>query len=532
MNCDQVQSLLTTFLDGEVTPSERLLILAHLSGCTVCQQELTLLSTARSRVRTMLQHRAVHAVPPRDAWSRLEAKLTRADQPSSSKSETWFSRKAPGANPTSNPKQILGGVLMQKRSILSVLAGALVLTVLSVFVARNAIPVSARQILDRAYQVQTQAAASQGIEHIRTEVYGNLEAQPEEQGLYTTTEKYLDLQSDKFRRIITNNQTGGLIDVVAYDGSNVYSSESTKGAPPSTAALTIYRTPQNPPSTEIGTLGNGNSGLDTKALFEKMRSDPQVRLAGKETWEDSCTATNARFAWQIVRKCGRTVYVLRSEQPVRVLMENEAQSPNGIVDMYFDVDTYELVGNRVTIQKDGKELLIGSQRILVDEILAEGSSVAWDLSDLQGVNIVDDPNGQHALPEVISEEALAKRIPSAYLLRTVPDGFSRELNALPEQFPNQSGNGPFFYEATYINQTGDYFTIRAFDDQPLEDTSWADEIYTTASGLVLYFVNQPSIDPKFTGGLMQAPNGHTYAIDSTLPRATVRALLEDLVLVK
>jgi hypothetical protein len=463
----------------------------------------------------MLQRRAVHAVPSQDAWNRLEAKLTKADQPSSSKSETWFSRKAPGANRRSNPKQVLGGVLMQKRSILSVLAGALVLTVLAVFVARNAIPVSARQILDRAYQVQTQAAASQGIEHIRTEIYGNLEAQPEEQGLYTTTDKYLDLQSDKFRRIIIDNQTGGLIDIVAYDGSNAYSSESTKGAPPSAAPLTIYRTPQNPPSTGIETLGNGNSGLDTRALFDKMRSDPQVQLAGKETWED-----------------GRTVYVLRSEQPVRVLMANEAQSPNGIVDVYFDVDTYELVGNRVTIQKDGKELLIGSQRILVDETLAEGSSIAWDLSDLQGVNIVDDPNGQHALPEVISVEALATRIPSAYLLRTVPDGFSLEVSVLPKQFTNRSGNGPFYYEAGYINQAGDYFIIRAFDDKPLEDTSWTDEIYTTASGLVLYFVNQPSIDPKFTGGLMQAPNGHTYAIDSTLSRERIKELLEDLVLVK
>src|SRR5262249_5219816 len=150
-----------------------------------------------------------------------------------------------------------------------------------------------------------------------------------------------------FRRAIIDNQTGRVIDVFGYDGSNAYSSESTKSV-----LLTVYRTPQNPPSTGIGTLPNGNDGLDTKALFDKMRSDPQVQLAGEEKWED-----------------GRTVYVLRSEQPIRVLMANEAQSPSGIVDVYFDVDTYELVGNRVTIQKDGKELLIGLQRIVVDEIL-------------------------------------------------------------------------------------------------------------------------------------------------------------------
>src|SRR6185369_14491702 len=116
MNCEQVQSLLVAYLDGEVTPSERILIQTHLSNCTVCQQELTLLSTARSRVRSMLQRHAVHAVPRRDAWSRLEASLSKmrvsflpeADRPSS-KFETWFLRKAPSANHASKPYKILGG---------------------------------------------------------------------------------------------------------------------------------------------------------------------------------------------------------------------------------------------------------------------------------------------------------------------------------------------------------------------------------------------------------------------------------------
>jgi hypothetical protein len=242
-----------------------------------------------------------------------------------------------------------------------------------------------------------------------------------------------------------------------------------------------------------------------------MRSDPQVQLAGEQTWDN-----------------GRTVYVLRSEQPIRVIVANEAQSPTGIVDVYFDVDTYELVGNRITIQKDGKELLISLQRILVNEALPAGSSVAWDLSDLQGVNIVDDTNGEHRLPEVISPEDLAAKTKSAYLLKTIPEGFSLELSALPEH----PANRPFFYEATYTNQAGDYFIIRAFDNKPLEDTSWEDEAYTAASGLVLHFVNQPSIDPKFTGGLLETPDGMVFAIDSTLPREQVRALVEQLVLVK
>src|SRR6476659_723891 len=115
-----------------------------------------LLSTARSQVRPALQHRASQAVPSREAWSRLEARLPKVQVPSlpeaaqpSSTFAAWFSRKAPGAGPVFH--QLSGGVRMQKRSILSVLAGILVLAVLAVFVARNVTPASAsaQQILER-----------------------------------------------------------------------------------------------------------------------------------------------------------------------------------------------------------------------------------------------------------------------------------------------------------------------------------------------------------------------------------------------
>ncbi len=516
MNCEQVQSLLPAYLDGEVSPSERALIRAHLSKCTVCQQELDLLSTARSRVRSTLQRRAAQAAPSREAWSRLEARLSKmqvsflpeAAQPSS-KFMAWFARKAPRGSRA--PNQLFGGVTMQKRWIFSGLAGVVVLSVLAVLVAQTATPVSARQILDRAYEAQTQVAPAQGIEHIRNEVYSNLEGKSDGQGMDTTVESYLDHQTDNFRLVVTDNKTGQVLAVTAYDGANAYSSDSKKGEELNADPLTIYRTPQNQPSEVRQKLQVGNKELDAKTMFDKMRNDPQVQVVGKETWED-----------------GRTVYVLHSEQEIKVIVGNEVQHPIGSVDVYFDVETYELLGNRVTMQKDGKELLISLQRILVDETLPEESSVAWDLSDLQGVNIVDDTNGEHQLPEAISAEDLATKTKSAYLLETIPEGFSLELNALPEH----PANRPFFYEATYTNQAGDYFIIRAFDNKKLEDTSWADETYTTASGLVLYFVNQPSIDPKFTGGLLETPDGMTFAIDSTLPREQVRELVEQLVLVK
>ena len=511
-SCGQVQSLLVAYVDGEVTPSERTLIQAHLSSCTVCQQELTLLSTARSRVRSMLQRRAVHAVPSAEAWSRLEAKLTKADH-LSSKKEARFSR-----DHASNLFKKFGGISMQKRSILSAVAGVLVLAVLTTFVARNATSVSARQILDRAYKAQTQTAPAQGIEHVRSEGYSNLEGKLEGQG--SITESYSDPASGKYRVVMTDAQTGMLQAVYAFDGSNAYAMEGVKGGQNS---LTVYRVSQNRPSLQGTTFSdhiNGKSiaALDAQAknMFDRMRQDPQVKLIDQETWKN-----------------GHTVYVLRSQQVVKWQDGNEVAQPMGLVTLYFDVKTYQLLGSRVTVEKDGKEIVISRQQILLDEVLPADSHIAWDLSDVQGVNIVDDKNGEHAQPEVISAEALAARIPSAYLLRTVPDGFSLEINVLPKQFTNRSGNGPFFYEATYTNQAGDYFTIRAFDNKKLGDTSWAFETYTTASGLTLYFVNQPSADIReFNGGLMEAPNGHTYAIESSLLRDTIKAFLEDLVLVK
>jgi hypothetical protein len=514
MNCEQVQSLLLAYLDGEVTPSERALILAHLSGCTVCQQELNLLSTARSQVRTVLQRRAIQAVPSWEAWSRLEARLTEAAQPSSNAQRAaWFSRKAPSASRASN--QILGDVTMQKRWIFSGLVGVIVLSLLAILVAKNVTPVSAREILDRASEVQAQQAADQGIQHIRSEIYSNIEALPEDQGMDTTVESYLDLQSGNTRLVTIDNETGKVLEAYAYDGSNAYNSEITKGGQQNDGPLTIYRSPQNQPSMlgqKLHNRSNKPDELDAKTMFDKMRNDPHVQFAGQETWED-----------------GRTVYALRSQQPIKVIAENQKEHPMGLISVYFDAETYKLLGSRVTMEKDGKKLLIMSQRILVDETLPAGTSVAWDLSDLQGVAIVDDISGAHNLPELIPVEELASKTQSAYLLKTIPDGFSLEISTLPKQTANEQ----FFYRAIYT-KGDDYFMIRTWGDK-IEDASWADEHYTTASGLVLHFIVEPGVTPaggQFTSALMETPEGMNFAINSTLPRERIKALAEELVLVR
>ena len=82
MNCREVQERLVAYLDGEVAPSERELIQAHLAGCEVCRKELAALSATRSRVSRFLQMKAAQAAPSPQAWSRLQARLAEEARPS------------------------------------------------------------------------------------------------------------------------------------------------------------------------------------------------------------------------------------------------------------------------------------------------------------------------------------------------------------------------------------------------------------------------------------------------------------------
>jgi hypothetical protein len=538
MNCEEAQALLLGYLDGEVTPSERTLILAHLSGCSVCQQELDLLSTARSQVRSALQRRAVHAVPSREAWSRLEARLTETAQPSS-KFMAWLSRRAPNAGRVFN--QLLGGVTMQKRWIFSGLAGVIMLSALAVLLAQTVTPVSARQILDRAYQAQSMQNQGEGIHHTRVETYHNICALPEDQGESTVIESYLDLQAGYFRTVITEAQTGNALDVFAFDGSHIYSGhrlvpgeakDPQQGSEPrpkrfvceqpfgtgTDASLTVYRGAQN--NVAAVNVPANEEAQTHEEIFRQMQDDPNAELLGEETWID-----------------GRKVYVLRSWQPVKALvdgnMDGSKELPLGWVTSYFDVETYRLVESRAAIERDGEEILVYSYRALVDEILPSRSDVPWDLSDLGGITIVDDPEGQYVdlLPEVISEEELASHAPSAYLLETIPAGYTLEISASPKQPADQ----PYFFVASYRNQSDDYFVIQALGSKEVEFiTEGATETYTTASGLVLTFMDdfkEPS-GKQFTSAVLETPDGAAFLLNSTLPRETVKALAENLVLVK
>ena len=212
MNCEQTQNLLVAYLDGEITPSEKKLIQAHLSTCTVCQQEYNLLFTARDRVRSTLQSRTLHATPKADAWTRLEARLTESAQTSSTQSNKKLSRLAPDV------KQIFtslfsGGVSMQKRSILATGISVMVLALVAVLVFNNVTSVSAQQIIERASAAQAKSAALQGIQHTLIEIYNNPQA-IEGAGTTILTEIYADTSVGNYRYIDTD-VNGKVISVIS-----------------------------------------------------------------------------------------------------------------------------------------------------------------------------------------------------------------------------------------------------------------------------------------------------------------------------
>lgn len=400
---------------------------------------------------------------------------------------------------------------VNKRLLLSVGTAVLFLTIVVVFMARSATPVSAQAILDKAYAAQSSASPAQGIEHIRSEIYTNLQALPGDQGKATTVESYHDLQSGKIRLVTIDNQTGKVLEVFAYDGAFTYSVEAPQnnGDP-----LTVYRTPQGQVA-DMKPLVNGD-GLKSKDMFDKMRNDPNVQLAGEETWQD-----------------GRKVYALRTQEQIKVVVNDQVERPMGAIIVYFDVATYEMVGNRVTTEKDGQEVIVSSQKILANEILPEGSSVAWDLSDLQSITLTDDPNREHGdlLPEVITPQQLAERTSTAYLLNAVPDGYSLEISE-PER--KRGSSEPYMYIASYRTEANDYFVIQATGGEPKMANDGSHEVYTTASGLILHLMREtPDLTGRqYVSASVEAPNGVGFTITSTLPLETVKAWAENLVLVK
>lgn len=75
MNCDQVNMLLTAYLQHEVTITQEDAIQAHLAGCVDCRQILGDLAAVEDGLRQYIRTKADSISPPELAWETLHTRL-------------------------------------------------------------------------------------------------------------------------------------------------------------------------------------------------------------------------------------------------------------------------------------------------------------------------------------------------------------------------------------------------------------------------------------------------------------------------
>jgi hypothetical protein len=508
---------MVAYLDGEIMPSESVLMQAHVATCDTCQKELAALAAMGNRIGPVLKHEAAGAVPSPRAWSRLEARLATEARSSPSRHPTWLRRLLLSAGHIVT-HIFAGGLKVRRGFALATVAAVLSLSIAGVFALRQATPVSAQQVLERSYAVQVADNGSQSIQHIRSEVYRNWQAgvgsnpalEPESK---TIEESYLDPQTGRQRHIITDAASGRIVSVFALDGTYVYNSRSQASG----GALEVYRSKQPGAAQVLKSDISKNPLPDSQRMFEEARTNPNVQLVGQEKWFD-----------------GRQVDVLRFKPQTKgnVNDKQPAAQLNGLVStLYFDSTTYQLVENRQTVQRDGKDVVVGYDRVLLREALPKTTAVAWDLSDFPNITVTDDPDSKYTdrFMEPVAPKELAARGSSAYVLKTVPEGFEMQLSA-----PAKPATGEeHMFMVEYRNQSGDYIVMQGGGTVPKNIGDTADEL-KTASGLRLRSLSgriSQEADKGFRY-VVEAPDGSTFTLSSNLPRERVKTLAEELVPLK
>jgi len=82
MKCEDINKLLSAYLDEEVNPRERKLIEDHLPTCEKCREELRLFASTREALRQALSTKAAGAEPSIQAWNNVRQHIE-------SKSSFW-----------------------------------------------------------------------------------------------------------------------------------------------------------------------------------------------------------------------------------------------------------------------------------------------------------------------------------------------------------------------------------------------------------------------------------------------------------
>ena len=514
MNCRQISSNLSAFLDNELSNNEEILIMEHLSSCEDCRVELAELRKTRQSVVTTMHAMADSAEPSAQAWVGVQQRIRQEKGSRISTNQNRLSSLAPGWIATTIQK--IGASQMSRR-LSVVVSGALVLGILGFFMVNQTVtPVSAKQILDKAYEVHQLSAQADGISHMKVERYFNPDLQEgKDAGFRMVSEIYTDYKTGDYRKVEYSLPEMKVLSVAGYDGENTYSSipldESHKGD-----ILTVYRSPQS--RDKVAGLDNLGPTFSAEEQFDSIRNDPKISLESEKVQSD-----------------GRKVYVLVANHPAESFRINGkvTEGDAHLERMIFDAKSYELLETETFIKKNGKEFILSSLRFLVRENLSTAANINWDLSDLKGIKLVDDLDRTKGdlLPEKITQKELAEKTSTGYLFKEIPEGFDLTITAPPRQTNEES----YIYIADYHNKDGDYIVIQDTGDQLEPMSEDPDETYKAKNGMTAYFIKEPDNlpdDEVYQMAIVHVSDSVSFLVNSTLPRERVKELIDDLIVVK
>jgi hypothetical protein len=519
MTCRQISKKLSAYLDQELTLGEVKQVQEHLNTCESCRLELVELRRTRQVVAASLHEMAAPVETSAQAWNRLQSRLKVDQMPHEEKEQSWLSRLAPGWKVYINDGLI--GEFVMKRKIAVMLTGVLIFGILGFFLTyRNVTPVSAKQILEKAYEVHKASNLVTGISHMKVERYTNNDAKEgKDAGTKTIRETFTDYQTGNYRVVEYLAPEMIISNIDGYDGTFKYSSEYLDRSRKN-ETLVVYRSPQS--RDKLSVLDDMGPTISAEETFEAMRMDPNITL------EAMMTASNGNMAYVLV-----TVHTMDKQYFKINDQVSEKKGGTFRERMVFDAETYELLETKTTLEKDGKEIITNSLQFLTREVLPKDARVIWDMSDLTGIKLVDDLDRTKGdlLPEKITLQELAEKTSTGYMLKDIPEGFNLTITAPPRQINESS----YIYIAEYRNKEGDYFVIQSTGDFPEQTSEDADEIYITKNGMTATFSKEPKNMPDkkiYQFATVHVSDKTGILISSSLPRKRVKELMDTLVLVK
>jgi hypothetical protein len=395
---------------------------------------------------------------------------------------------------------------MKPRTKLTTLIASLaVLLIVAVFIARNVTTVSAQQIIDRAEAVRTSNVSTTGIRHTIIEVFeSSKEFAGDQAGNKTIQEEYLDPSSGNFRETSTDLE-GNFLNGSASDGKYDYSFDQVRKD-----GITIIRTPSS--TDKGGKLATPDSQSTPDQLFKQFKNNPSVKLEDTITWIDGSKAYVLVLNSYKTDGSGQKIYTGSSK-------------------MTFNAKTYALLESVSTMVKDGQDEVIADARFIKDEILPASTLVAWDLSDLPGVNYAEQ---SASVPDevtfgTLTVDELASKA-QAYILQPTPDGYTLEIVAVT----NQPADQEFQYEVNYKQDEQTVFGMQyvgELSDEFIQE-SFSDGSFKADNGLQIYYSTSRPSNGNGVAAVLVTPDVGSYLLTSTLTREEVQKLIETLVHIK